>query len=228
MNLIIAIDGYSSCGKSTMAKQLARRIGYTYVDTGAMYRAVTLYAMQNGLVHSDGTIDTEGIQHALPHIDIAFTHDTEGNPHTMLNGKDVEHDIRTIAVAGHVSAVAALPQVREALVRMQQKMGLKKRIVMDGRDIGTTVFPNAELKIFVTASPEVRAQRRFDEMKAKGMDPDYQQILDNVIQRDYTDSHRATSPLRQADDAIVLDNSHMTIDQQSQWLMQRYEEKAKP
>ena len=225
--IIIAIDGHSSCGKSTMAKDLARRIGYVYVDTGAMYRAVTLYALRHGLICNDGTVDAEGLRAQMDNIHIAFRFNPEtGRPDTYLNDELVEQTIRSLEVSNHVSPVAALDFVRQAMVSQQQRMGEEKGIVMDGRDIGTTVFPQAELKIFVTASAEVRAQRRFDELKAKGMPADFADILRNVEERDYIDSHREVSPLRQAPDALVLDNSHMTIEQQNQWLMQRFEEKT--
>ena len=223
--ITIAIDGYSSCGKSTMAKDLAREIGYVYVDTGAMYRAVTLFAMRNGLFAPDGNADAAALERHMGDINISFKiNGSTGRPDTMLNGENVERDIRTIDVSKRVSQVAALPFVRSSLVAMQQAMGKDKGVVMDGRDIGTTVFPDAELKVFVTASPEVRAQRRYDELAAKGMEADFGEILKNVEERDYADSHREVSPLRQADDAIVLDNSHMTIAQQKQWLLDRYRE----
>lgn len=206
-----------------MAKDLAREIGYVYVDTGAMYRAVTLYALRAGLFDGQGKIDSERLQQLMPQITISFKFNKEaGRPDTYLNGQLVERDIRTIEVSQHVSPVAALGFVRAAMVEQQQAMGRDKGIVMDGRDIGTTVFPEAELKIFVTATAEVRARRRFDELKAKGMDASYDEILDNVQQRDYIDSHREVSPLRQASDAILLDNSNMTIPEQKQWLMQQY------
>ncbi len=221
--IVIAIDGHSSCGKSTMAKDLAREIGYVYVDTGAMYRAVTLYALRAGLFGADGSIDSERLQQLMPQIQITFKFNAEtGRPDTYLNGSLVEREIRSIEVSSHVSPVATLAFVRSAMVEQQQAMGRGKGIVMDGRDIGTTVFPDAELKIFVTASAEVRAQRRYDELKAKGMEADYDDILKNVQERDYIDSHREVSPLRQADDAILLDNSHMTIPEQKQWLMDQY------
>lgn len=221
--IIIAIDGYSSCGKSTMAKDLAREIGYVYVDTGAMYRCVTLYALRHGLFAADGHIDTEALKAQMGHIDISFRLNTEtGRPDTYLNNELVEHDIRSMEVSEHVSPIAAIGFVREAMVAQQQRMGREKGIVMDGRDIGTTVFPQAELKIFVTASAEVRAQRRFDELKVKGLKANYNDILKNVQERDYIDSHRQVSPLRQAPDALLLDNSHMTIDQQKQWLMEQF------
>lgn len=226
--IIIAIDGFSSCGKSTMAKDLAREIGYIYVDTGAMYRSVTLYALRHGMFRADGSIDTGALEAAMPEIRITFKLNKEtGRPDTYLNGELVEKDIRTMEVSSKVSPIAALPFVRKALVEQQQKMGREKGIVMDGRDIGTAVFPDAELKVFVTASAEVRAQRRYDELKAKGMEADYASILKNVEERDYIDSHREVSPLRKADDAVELDNSHMTIAEQKQWLREKFEERAK-
>jgi len=222
--ITIAIDGHSSCGKSTMAKELARRVGYIYVDTGAMYRSVTLYALRNGLFLDDGTIKTQELEQALNDNIIIEQKLVDGKTTTFLNGENVEREIRTLEVSNHVSPISALGFVRTALVAQQQRMGEQGGIVMDGRDIGTVVFPNAELKIFVTASAEVRAQRRFDELKEKGMPADYDDILKNVQERDYIDSHREVSPLRQADDALLLDNSHMTIPEQNEWLMQRFEE----
>lgn len=221
--ITIAIDGFSSCGKSTMAKDLAREVGYIYVDTGAMYRSVTLYALRNQLFDADGNIMSSALEAAMPHINISFKlNEQTGRPDTYLNGQCVENEIRSLEVSSKVSIVAALPFVRAKLVEEQQKMGEEKGIVMDGRDIGTVVFPNAELKIFVTASAEVRAQRRFDELEAKGMPADYADILKNVQERDYIDSHRAVSPLTKAADAIELDNSHMTIAEQKQWLMEKF------
>ena len=222
--IIIAIDGFSSCGKSTMAKDLAREIGYIYIDSGAMYRAVTLYCLKHGLFQDD-TLNTERLKAELPDLDIAFklNHET-GRPQTYLNGELVENDIRTLAVSAKVSIVAALGFVREAMVRLQQQMGREKGIVMDGRDIGTMVFPDAELKIFVTASPEIRARRRFDELQAKGEPGSYEEILHNVEERDRIDTSRAVSPLRKADDAIELDNSHLTIQEQKEWLLARFRE----
>ncbi len=221
--ITIAIDGFSSCGKSTMAKDLAHEVGYIYVDTGAMYRSVTLYALRNQLFDADGNIMANALEAAMPHINIAFKlNEQTGRPDTYLNGQCVENEIRTLEVSSKVSIVAALPFVRKKLVEEQQKMGEEKGIVMDGRDIGTVVFPQAELKIFVTASAEVRAQRRFDELEAKGMPADYADILKNVQERDYIDSHRAVSPLTKAADAIELDNSHMTIAEQKQWLMDKF------
>ena len=218
--IVIAIDGYSSCGKSTMAKNLARQLGYVYVDTGAMYRAVTLYALRHQLFEADGEADAASLQRAMPDIRISFQFNAQtGKPDTYLNDELVEHDIRTMQVSERVSKIAALPFVRTALVAQQQRMGKDKGIVMDGRDIGTVVFPHAELKIFVTASAEVRAQRRYDELQQKGMSARYDDILKNVQERDYIDSHREVSPLRKADDAIELDNSNLTIDEQQQWLL---------
>lgn len=226
--IVIAIDGYSSCGKSTMAKDLAREVGYIYVDTGAMYRAVTLFAMRNGVFDAEGNIDEARLKALLPDVKLTFKLNSETKlPDVCLNGECVERDIRTLEVSQHVSPIAALPFVREKLVEQQQAMGKEKGIVMDGRDIGTVVFPEAELKIFVTASAEIRAQRRFKELQAKGMPADFDDILKNVEERDYIDSHRATSPLRQADDALVLDNSHLTIEEQKKWLMEKFNEKTK-
>lgn len=221
--ITIAIDGFSSCGKSTMAKDLAAAIGYVYVDTGAMYRAVTLYALRAGLFNPDGTVREAELRAHMPEIQISFRFNpATGRPDTYLNGELVEQLIRSLEVSSHVSPIAAVPFVRTALVAQQQTMGRDKGIVMDGRDIGTVVFPNAELKVFVTASAEVRAQRRFDELKAKGMEADFADILKNVQERDYIDTHRETSPLQKADDAIELDNSHMTIAEQKQWLLDHY------
>lgn len=220
--IVIAIDGYSSCGKSTMAKNLARQLGYVYVDTGAMYRTVTLYALRHQLFKADGEVDAASLERAMPDIRISFLFNKQtGKPDTYLNDELVEHDIRTMQVSERVSKIAALPFVRTALVAQQQRMGKDKGIVMDGRDIGTVVFPHAELKIFVTASAEVRAQRRYDELQQKGMPARYDDILKNVQERDYIDSHREVSPLRKADDAIELDNSNLTIDEQQQWLLQQ-------
>nr|WP_314696924.1 (d)CMP kinase [uncultured Prevotella sp.] len=221
--ITIAIDGFSSCGKSTMAKDLAKEIGYIYVDTGAMYRSVTLYALRNNLFNADGTIREEELEAQMKNINISFQLNKEtGRPMTYLNGENVENDIRTMEVSSLVSPIATLAFVRKALVEQQQRMGAEKGIVMDGRDIGTVVFPKAELKIFVTASAEVRAQRRYDELKAKGMEADFEDILKNVQERDYIDSHRETSPLRKAEDALELDNSLLTIDEQKQWLYDQY------
>ena len=221
--ITIAIDGYSSCGKSTMAKDLAREVGYIYIDSGAMYRAVTLYCLDNGLFTPDG-IDTAQLEAAMPNIRISFQLNPETQrPMTYLNGVNVEDRIRTMEVSTRVSPIAALPFVREALVKLQQEMGKAKGIVMDGRDIGTVVFPDAELKIFVVASAEIRAQRRYDELKAKGQEASYEEILANVKERDYIDQNREVSPLRQAEDAILLDNSNLTIEEQKQWLAAEFE-----
>ena len=225
--ITIAIDGFSSCGKSTMAKDLARELGYIYVDTGAMYRCVTLFAMRGGMFDSDGEVAAAELKLAMDEgkVRVSFTlNATTGRPDACLNGEVVENEIRSMEVSSRVSKVAALPFVRTAMVAQQQAMGKDKGIVMDGRDIGTTVFPDAELKIYVTASAEVRAQRRYDELKAKGMPADYDDILKNVQERDYIDSHREVSPLRKADDAIELDNSNMTIPEQKAWLMEKYRE----
>lgn len=205
--ITIAIDGHSSCGKSTMAKDLAREVGYVYVDTGAMYRCVTLYALRNGLFTDNG-INEDELRRQMDNIHITFRFNAEaGRPDTYLNGELVEREIRTMEVSNHVSPIATLGFVRQAMVAQQQEMGRGGGVVMDGRDIGTVVFPHAELKIFVTASAEVRAQRRYDELRQKGMEADYADILKNVQERDYIDSHREVSPLRQADDALLLDNS---------------------
>lgn len=208
--IIVAIDGYSSCGKSTIAKALAKYAGYMYVDTGAMYRAVALYMMQHG------ADDIPQIISLLDQVSIRFELHPDGSQHTMLNGADVEAKIRTLEVGNRASQVSQIREVRQFLVAQQQAMGKQKGIVMDGRDIGTVVFPHAELKLFLTASPEVRAQRRFDELKAKGETPDFAAVLADVNDRDYRDTHRAESPLLQAEDAIVVDNSQMTREQQMQ------------
>lgn len=225
--IIVAIDGHSSCGKSTMAKSLAAQVGYIYVDTGAMYRAVTLFAMRQGLFDAQGQPDAARLEALVPEIEVSFHLDpTTSLPLVCLNGEVVEEEVRTLEVSSHVSAIAALPFVREALTRQQQRMGEEKGIVMDGRDIGTVVFPQAELKVFVTASAEVRAQRRFLELTAKGQTVAFEDILRNVQERDYIDSHREVAPLRQADDALVLDNSEMTREEQMQWLLDRFEERT--
>ncbi len=222
--IIIAIDGHSSCGKSTMAKALAQQVGYIYVDSGAMYRAVTLFALREQLFNADGSVQAEALQARMSEVKVHFKLDAATNlPVTYLNDERVEDEIRTLEVSQHVSPIAALPFVREAMTAAQQAMGEEKGIVMDGRDIGTAVFPHAELKIFVTASAEVRAQRRFDELQAKGLPASYEDILKNVQERDYIDSHREVSPLRQAEDALVLDNSHLTREEQNQWLLQQFD-----
>lgn len=221
--IIIAIDGHSSSGKSTMAKDLAREIGYVYIDTGAMYRAVTLYCLRKGYIQGD-TIQEEALKADLDQMDISFRYNAEtGRPDTYLNGEKVEKEIRSMEVADKVSLIAALGFVRRAMVAKQQEMGKAKGIVMDGRDIGTVVFPDAELKVFVTASPEVRARRRLEELQAKGEQTTYEEVLANVKKRDYIDSTREESPLRQAPDALVLDNSEMTIPEQKKWLRDKFE-----
>lgn len=223
--ITIAIDGHSSCGKSTMAKDLARKVGYIYVDTGAMYRCVTLFALRNHLFDADGHIDTATLEAQMKNIHIGFQlREGADRPDAYLNGECVEKEIRSLEVSNHVSPIAALPFVRMAMVAQQQQMGKDKGVVMDGRDIGTTVFPDAELKIFVTASAQVRAKRRYDELQQKGMPANYDDILRNVEERDYIDSHREVSPLRKANDAIELDNSQMTIEEQNQWLMAHFEQ----
>lgn len=220
--IIIALDGHSSCGKSTMAKALAKKIGYIYVDTGAMYRTVTLFALRNG-VFNGTALDAARLEALLPQVNVSFVLDPETNlPLACLNGEIVEQEIRTMEVSSRVSPIAALPFVRMLLTKMQQQMGEAKGIVMDGRDIGTAVFPQAELKIFVTASAEVRAQRRYDELTAKGEQVTFEEILKNVQERDYIDSHREVAPLKQAEDALVLDNSNMTREEQNEWLMNAY------
>lgn len=223
--ITIAIDGYSSSGKSTMARDLARRIGYTYIDSGAMYRAVTLYAMRHGMIDPQGHVDTAALTAALPDIHISFAPASaaDGVQHTLLNGEDVERDIRTMEVSAHVSPVAVIPEVREHLVKLQQEFGRTGGIVMDGRDIGTTVFPHAEMKVFVNASAEERARRRQKELEEKtGKPVNYDEILSNIRERDRIDSTREVSPLRQADDAVLLDNDDMNHQQQMQWLMDLY------
>ena len=207
--IIVAIDGYSSCGKSTIAKALAKYAGYTYVDTGAMYRAIGLYTLRKGLTEPADIIA------ALPKIEVGFVQ-VDGAQHVTLNGEDVESQIRTLEAGNRASQISQIKEVRAFLVAQQQKMGEAKGIVMDGRDIGTVVFPQAELKLFLTATPEVRAQRRYDELVEKGEKPDFAEVLADVNDRDYRDTHRAESPLRQAEDAIVVDNSNMTPDEQMQ------------
>ena len=230
--IIIAIDGHSSCGKSTMAKQLAKDIGYVYVDTGAMYRAVTLYAMRNGM-YPDAGIKEDALKAAVDagKIQITFRFNAEtGRPDTYLNGEKVEDEIRQMEVSNRVSPIAALPFVRALLTEQQQAMGKEKGIVMDGRDIGTAVFPQAEMKVFVTATARVRAQRRYEELMGKAKTQEelaalnFDEVLKNVEERDYIDSHREVAPLRQAEDALVLDNSNMTREEQSAWLLAKYKE----
>jgi cytidylate kinase len=225
--ITIAIDGFSSCGKSTMAKDLAKEIGYIYIDSGAMYRAVTLYCLENSLFNSDGSVNSEELKKHINDISVSFClNEAALKPETFLNGVNVESKIRTMEVSSRVSLVAALGFVREALVKLQQEMGKSKGIVMDGRDIGTVVFPDAELKIFVTASAEIRAKRRYDELMAKGQEVSFDEILKNVEERDRIDQTRAVSPLRKADDAIVLDNSNMTVEEQKAWLINEYQKAA--
>ncbi|WP_315516965.1 (d)CMP kinase [Hoylesella shahii] len=225
--ITIAIDGFSSCGKSTMAKMLAKEVGYIYVDTGAMYRAVTLFAMRNGMIAPNGEVNRDELKQKMQTLRVEFKlNEQTGRAETYLNGENVENEIRGMEVSSHVSAIAAIDFVRTALVEQQQRMGRDKGIVMDGRDIGTVVFPDAELKVFVTASAEIRAQRRFDELKGKGVEANFDEILNNVQQRDYIDSHREVSPLRKADDAIELDNGELTIAQQLQWLVEKFEERV--
>lgn len=225
--ITIAIDGFSSCGKSTMAKMLAKEVGYIYVDTGAMYRAVTLFAMRNGMITPNGEVNRDELKQKMQTLRVEFKlNEQTGRAETYLNGENVENEIRGMEVSSHVSAIAAIDFVRTALVEQQQRMGRDKGIVMDGRDIGTVVFPDAELKVFVTASAEIRAQRRFDELKGKGVKANFDEILNNVQQRDYIDSHREVSPLRKADDAIELDNGELTIAQQLQWLVEKFEERV--
>lgn len=218
--IIVAIDGYSSCGKSTIAKALAKYAGYTYVDTGAMYRAIGLYTIREGLSESAEIIAT------LPKIEVGFVLEN-GAQHVTLNGEDVESQIRTLEVGNRASEISTIKEVRAFLVAQQQAMGKAKGIVMDGRDIGTVVFPNAELKLFLTASPEVRAQRRFDELVAKGETPNFEDVLADVNDRDYRDTHRAESPLRQAEDAIVVDNSNMTREEQMDVIYKLFDEKTR-
>lgn len=222
--IIVAIDGFSSSGKSTMGRRLAAAVGYRYIDSGAMYRAVALYGLQNGLVAADGTVDTDALVAALPDIRIDFCPLPDGTQHTVLNGLDVEDAIRQLRVSNVVSPVSAIPAVRHALVAKQQALGAGKGIVMDGRDIGTTVFPDAELKIYVDASPQTRAQRRFSELLAKGSNVTFAEVLANVVHRDEIDRTRAESPLRRADDAIAIDNSAMDIATQDAWLLDRFNE----
>lgn len=223
--ITVAIDGFSSCGKSTMAKELAREAGYIYVDTGAMYRAVSLFCIQNGWVTESG-LNTEELEKQIQSIHIEFRTNAEGKSETYLNGKNVENEIRTLEVANGASRVSTLGFVRRELVRQQQLMGLDKGIVMDGRDIGTVVFPQAELKIFLTASPEIRAKRRFDEMTLNGETVDFNEVLANVKERDERDQNRAESPLRKAEDAITIDNSLLTREEQREILRTLFAEKT--
>lgn len=212
--ITIAIDGFSSCGKSTLAKQLAAHLGYTYIDSGAMYRAVALYVIENGLVH-DGKLDREGLLEVLAGLEIRFKHDPiSGKSETWLNGRNVESRIRGMEVSRYVTLVSPVPEVRAKLVKLQQAFGQEKGVVMDGRDIGTVVFPNAELKLYMTARPEVRAQRRYQELKAKGVEVDYPSVLENIERRDDDDTKRTADPLSKAPDAVELDNSDISAEQQ--------------
>ena len=216
--IIIAVDGYSSSGKSSMARALASAVGYRYIDSGAMYRAVTLWAMRHGMVDA-GNVDVEALVKALPEININFRPNPDGTQSTMLNGEDVENEIRRMEVSNNVSQVAVIPEVRHRLVALQQDFGREKGIVMDGRDIGTTVFPDAEMKVFVSASPRTRAERRYKELMDKGVPATFDEVLANVVKRDHIDETREESPLRKADDAVVLDNSEMSVEQQNEWLL---------
>ena len=222
--IIIAVDGFSSCGKSTFAKAIAARLGYIFIDTGAMYRAVTLYALEHGAIRS-GIVDEEAVCRLLDQIAITFRFNpARGASDIYVNGDLAEGKIRTIEVSNCVSRVSAIPEVRAKLVAMQQEMGRRKGVVMDGRDIGTVVFPDAEMKLFTTADPKVRARRRYDELRAKGDEVTLEEIERNVVERDKADMSRRVSPLRQAEDAIVLDNSRMTVDEQMEWFMARLAE----
>ena len=223
--IVIAIDGHSSCGKSTLAKSLARELGYVYIDSGAMYRAVTLYALRKGLFLS-GQPDREKVISGLKEIKITFDWDEKEEKNTtFLNGENIEEEIRQLEVSQNVSPVSTIAEVRHEMVKQQRENGKSKGIVMDGRDIGTVVFPDAELKIFMTASPKIRAQRRYLELKEKGLEVDFDEILNNVEQRDAIDSGREVSPLKKADDAIVLDNSNLTREEQLQWSLNKAREK---
>lgn len=224
--IIVAIDGYSSSGKSTMARELARRVGYVYIDSGAMYRAVTLFALRHNMIDSEGKVDTKKLIPALPDLYISFSpaFGEDGVQHTLLNGEDVETKIREIEVSNHVSPIAVIPEVRERMVAIQQEFGKEKGIVMDGRDIGTTVFPEAELKIFVTAGLHERARRRWREMSQKGNDIRFEEVLENLSERDRIDTTREVSPLCKAIDAIELDNGAITHEEQMEWLMKLFQE----
>ena len=225
--IVVAIDGHSSCGKSTIAKAVATRFGYAFIDSGAMYRAVTLYALRHGLI-VNGQVKTQELTDALPQIKIEFRYNSQlHKSDTYLNGENVEEEIRKLTVSQNVSPVATIAEVRAAMVHLQKAMGQNKAIVMDGRDIGTVVFPDAELKLFITATAEIRARRRFDELTAKGETVSYEEILENVQKRDHIDSTREASPLRKADDALVLDNSTMTREEQLEWVVKKVEESLK-
>lgn len=224
--IIIAVDGFSSCGKSTMAKDLARKVGYIYIDSGAMYRAITLYSMEQGLIDKSGNLDEIKLKSAIDNISIEFKLNQQTElSETFLNGVNVENEIRGMAVSNNVSMVSSHSFVRQYTDSLLHEMSKEKGVVMDGRDIGTAVFPNAELKIFVTAQPLIRAQRRLDELRRKGdTKTSLEDVLDNIKQRDYSDQNRKESPLRKAEDAIELDNSHLTIEEQMQWLLVRFNE----
>jgi CMP/dCMP kinase len=216
-DIIIAVDGYSSCGKSTFAKRIANELGYIYIDSGAMYRAVALFCLRNSIISGD-KVDVTRLKKELVHIHIEFTkNNTTNKVCTCLNGENVEELIRGVEVSGAVSYISKIKEVRKRLVQIQRKLGEEKRIVMDGRDIGTTVFPEAELKIFMIADVDVRANRRYEELKEKGLDVSFEDIKKNIEQRDYNDVHREVSPLKQAANAKVLDNSYMTVDEQMKW-----------
>lgn len=222
--IIIAVDGHSSCGKSTLSKQLAQKLRYNYIDTGAMYRAVTLFALRNKLIINK-EVNTERLIQKLPEIKITFTYnEKEEKSDTILNGENIENEIRQLEVSNYVSPVATIKEVRQSMVKLQKAMGIEKGIVMDGRDIGTVVFPKAELKIFMTASDEVRAQRRYDELTNKGLQVTFDEVLKNIVERDHIDSTRAESPLHKANDAIVLDNSNLTRDEQLEWVLNKVKE----
>jgi len=224
-DLIIAIDGYSSCGKSTFAKKIAKVLDYLYIDSGAMYRAVTLYALENGLI-TGSKLNRYLLTQHLNNVHISFG-GTPGNLQMVLNGKRVEKEIRSVRVSGFVSQVSALKEVRMKMVEIQRDIGKNKRIVMDGRDIGTVVFPDADLKIFMTANPKIRAERRYRELMEKGEKVNFEEIEKNIMYRDQYDTTRKISPLRKADDAIVLDNSFMTVDEQMDWIMEIINKKRK-
>ena len=221
--ITIAVDGHSSCGKSTVAKEIAASFGLIYIDTGAMYRAVTLFALQNGLIDGD-LVDSEGLQARMDSINIELRKNSNGDIETFLNGQNIEKEIRQIEVSSKVSAVSSLPFVRQKMVKIQQEMGRNGGVILDGRDIGTVVFPNADLKIFMTAAPEIRAMRRFEEMQQKGEKVTYEEILENVKSRDHADSTRKESPLVKADDALLLDNSHLNREEQMSWILERLKE----
>lgn len=224
--IVIAIDGHSSCGKSTMAKSLARILGYTYIDSGAMYRAVTLFSLRNGWI-VNGSPNISKIISGLKNIKISFSWNKKtGKNTTFLNGENIEEEIRKLEVSQNVSPISTIAEIRQELVKQQRENGKNKGIVMDGRDIGTVVFPEAELKIFMTASPEIRAQRRFLELKEKGQEVNFDEILANVEERDKIDSSRKVSPLKKANDALILDNSNLTRDEQLNWTLEKVEERT--